>query len=371
MNPKLILISQDESRYIDDARITVERPFIGDWNLHIRSVKYEDRGIYTCTVNTNPVYSKRIRLIVQVPAEILDYASTSMTVRVNEKENVHLWCNATGVPPPRVTWYRKEGIALTEYKKVGDEGQELIIKNISRHCGGVYKCMAYNGVEPAVTREISVEVEFKPEVRVHARRMGQYRGKETILECVISASPQGENYWRKGNNEIMRYSKLHSNYRTELYTEGTNRISLSLRIREVTATDFGIYTCQAKNHLGFADDNIELYELYHPTTRLPTTPPVIQTPAQSYHPDKSWRPPSNYDKPVSDGRNNEYHQHNTPSPKGSQGRYRKPDKYVTGHMGTGINDQNGVASPAPNMINCVIMAVLSACVQVSKRHGIC
>lgn len=65
MNPKRIVISERESRFIDDPRMSIERPFVGDYNLHIRNVRYDDRGEYTCTINTIPVQTKRIRLIVK------------------------------------------------------------------------------------------------------------------------------------------------------------------------------------------------------------------------------------------------------------------------------------------------------------------
>lgn len=65
MNPKKIMISERESRFIDDVRMSIERPFVGDYNLHIREVRYDDRGEYTCAVNSVPVKTIRIRLIVQ------------------------------------------------------------------------------------------------------------------------------------------------------------------------------------------------------------------------------------------------------------------------------------------------------------------
>ncbi|KAL3867525.1 hypothetical protein ACJMK2_044722, partial [Sinanodonta woodiana] len=48
MNTKSILISTEDRRTTDDVRMSVERPFITDWNLHIRNVQLKDRGIYTC-----------------------------------------------------------------------------------------------------------------------------------------------------------------------------------------------------------------------------------------------------------------------------------------------------------------------------------
>ena len=49
---------------IDDSRMSVERPFVRDWNLLIRHVTVEDNGQYTCQVNTDPIQIKRVWLTV-------------------------------------------------------------------------------------------------------------------------------------------------------------------------------------------------------------------------------------------------------------------------------------------------------------------
>ena len=43
-----MLLTVSERRVIDDPRISLERPFIGDFNLRIRSVTFGDDGTYTC-----------------------------------------------------------------------------------------------------------------------------------------------------------------------------------------------------------------------------------------------------------------------------------------------------------------------------------
>lgn len=65
MNPRRILLSSDDRRVIDDTRMSIERPFIRDWNLHIRNVQVHDDGEYTCQINTDKMQIKRIRLKVQ------------------------------------------------------------------------------------------------------------------------------------------------------------------------------------------------------------------------------------------------------------------------------------------------------------------
>jgi len=182
MDPKSVLISTNDRRIIDDTRMSVERPFVRDWNLHIRNVKTSDAGTYTCQINTDPIQIKRIRLTVHgvytvtcwvvtwtlrsyltainfpkhlvifwqihvvvrikinenescwcvfnklaccfsfdfayivkklffypVPAVINnDTSSGNLTVR--EGERVELTCQASGVPEPSITWYRRTAL---------------------------------------------------------------------------------------------------------------------------------------------------------------------------------------------------------------------------------------------------------------------
>ena len=64
MNPRRILLSTEDRRVIDDSRMSVERPFVRDWNLLIRHVSVNDNGEYTCQINTDPIQIKRVRLSV-------------------------------------------------------------------------------------------------------------------------------------------------------------------------------------------------------------------------------------------------------------------------------------------------------------------
>ena len=65
VNPRKILISHMDRRTIDDHRISVERPYIKEWNLLIRQVRYNDSGTYECRINTKPKQIKKVTLSVQ------------------------------------------------------------------------------------------------------------------------------------------------------------------------------------------------------------------------------------------------------------------------------------------------------------------
>ena len=64
MSPHQTVISLEDRRMINDMRISVERPFLRDWNLHIRNVSITDAGEFMCQLNTDPVKSKQVNLLV-------------------------------------------------------------------------------------------------------------------------------------------------------------------------------------------------------------------------------------------------------------------------------------------------------------------
>jgi hypothetical protein len=44
------------------------------------------------------------------------------------------------------------------FSAVVEPGEVLLIHNVSRYCGGLYECVAYNNVDKAASRKIKVEV---------------------------------------------------------------------------------------------------------------------------------------------------------------------------------------------------------------------
>ncbi|KAK3606000.1 hypothetical protein CHS0354_025030 [Potamilus streckersoni] len=266
MNTNKVLISTEDRRVIDDVRMSIERPFVKDWNLYIRNVELKDRGTYTCQVNTNPIQIKRIYLNILVPATIIEKTSSPNIIVVDEGETVQMMCNATGFPEPSVTWFRRTKQQAKEY--IGTKGEMLIIHNISRHCVGVYECVVDNGLADPVSKDIIVDVEFAPEVELRTSRIGQYRGLETILECIVSASPQAISLWMKGDNQVFNHS-TNWKYRTDIYKENEHTLALYLRILNLEEDDYGLYTCMSSNRLGHDSKDVLLYEYLDPTTRGP------------------------------------------------------------------------------------------------------
>jgi len=87
------------------------------------------------------------------------------------------------------------------------------------------------------------------------RRIGQMKGRETILECAITAFPHASNFWEKDGRRITSSMK----HRIEAYDEGEHTLTLSLRIHISDASDFGEYKCVAANSLGRDEAGMVLY----------------------------------------------------------------------------------------------------------------
>lgn len=87
-------------------------------------------------------------------------------------------------------------------------------------------------------------------------------GKETILECVITANPQAVSKWTKDGVEVRTVS---GKYRVEIYSESEDSIVLSLRILSVVEEDYGEYACESSSQMGSDKETMVLFGKYFPS----------------------------------------------------------------------------------------------------------
>jgi len=64
------------------------------------------------------------------------------------------------------------------------------------------------------------------------RRMGQARGRQTILECVITAFPSTVNYWQKDGQKLTSSGKYH----VDVYDDGAQRIVMCVPHHDQTSS---------------------------------------------------------------------------------------------------------------------------------------
>nr|XP_012137465.1 PREDICTED: lachesin-like [Megachile rotundata] len=228
-----------------------------------------------CQINTNPMKSQTGMLSIVVPPDFIP-EETSSDVMVREGGQVKLTCRARGVPPPRVLWRREDGKPIIIRKPFAPntlnqkshvthvaefQGEELNMTKISRNEMGVYLCIASNGVPPAVSKRIFINVHFSPVIHVPNQLVGAPLGTDVVLECFVEASPKSINYWVKDNAMIIS-SQQHD---VQALVKSQFEVRMILTIRYLQKQDVGTYKCVAKNSLGDVESSIRLYEISGPT----------------------------------------------------------------------------------------------------------
>ncbi|XP_063230542.1 lachesin-like [Bacillus rossius redtenbacheri] len=260
-----------------NSRVSVSRDGDHTWRLHLRQVKEADRGCYMCQINTS-VMKKQVGCVdVHVPPGIVD-AESSSDATLREGDNATLRCRAEGRPPPRIMWRREDGELLTLRKGPRDvakvdmfSGDTLFLMKIDRTQMGAYMCIASNDIPPAVSKRISLHINFPPVVKVPNQLLGAPFGTDVQLECHVEAFPNTINYWLKNRQEMLLSEKKHMIEEIR----SSYKVHMKLIIKALGKSDLGTYTCVSTNSLGHADGTIRLYEI-KVSTRMPIIPHTKQ-----------------------------------------------------------------------------------------------
>eukprot|EP00090_Calanus_glacialis_P021781 TRINITY_DN33606_c0_g1_i1.p1 TRINITY_DN33606_c0_g1~~TRINITY_DN33606_c0_g1_i1.p1 ORF type:complete len:508 (-),score=75.59 TRINITY_DN33606_c0_g1_i1:774-2297(-) len=246
-----------------NTRVSVSHEDSRIWKLHLRSVVEADRGCYMCQINTEQMKQQLGCLDVNVPPDI-DYLKTSKDVVVQEGDNVTLVCKASGHPRPKITWRREDGQFIMRNPSRGKKGEKsyqgehLNIARVGRGQMGAYLCIASNDVPPAVSKRISLNVNFAPEILVPNQLLGYQFGASVVAECLVEAYPNTINYWMKHQSEML----LNNDKYTVLEEKTTDYSArMQLQIKDFQESDVGVYTCISTNSLGKSDGTIRFYEI--------------------------------------------------------------------------------------------------------------
>ena len=81
-------------------------------------------------------------------------------------QRIELRCYASGYPPPAIYWRRQDNAVLPTNTSVF-KGNVLVFPSVSKEHRGTYYCVATNVVGRGSRRNVDVEVEFKPQIKVN------------------------------------------------------------------------------------------------------------------------------------------------------------------------------------------------------------
>ncbi|KAK7099884.1 cell adhesion molecule DSCAM-like isoform X2 [Littorina saxatilis] len=160
-----ILLTFDDRRITDDMRISLERPYKTEWNLHIGDVRPTDAGMYSCQINTNPMTSQIIKLVVLdeqpspvVPDEVAAMAGTKAEImcKLPDTNDIGTWSYKADE--------KSEGRTIIEndkYDLLAGEGQDshvhtLVINDVRAGDEGFYFCRARSGAQSGTSLKVVV-----------------------------------------------------------------------------------------------------------------------------------------------------------------------------------------------------------------------
>ncbi|KAF3843028.1 hypothetical protein F7725_001877 [Dissostichus mawsoni] len=217
--------------------------------LVIQNIQLQDRGTYICSAQS---FLGRDRLLSNLEVwtrpprmQLASYRE----VTIHQGGEVHLQCQADGVPSPLLSWVLPDRSVLTSSaastsRIIMDTNGTLHIPVTLTGDRGVYRCVASNSAG-AVSASARVHVSSLPPVIQQAKEehLLLSPGRPVYAHCSARGAPTPTLRWRIPDGTIVRQSQfLHGNI--FVLPNGT------LHIRGVRPKDSGNYECIASNAVG-------------------------------------------------------------------------------------------------------------------------
>ncbi|KAL8617229.1 hypothetical protein ACOMHN_066240 [Nucella lapillus] len=160
-----VLLTFDERRITDDTRITVERPYQTEWNLHIRNVRPEDAGTYLCQLNTNPMMSYDIKLLVLneapspvLPREVVALSGSDVDIscKLPNLNDIGTWSYKANNDSRKTNIRENNKFAFRQGQGQDSHVHTLVISNVRTNDEGIYLCRARSGDDSQTSLRVVV-----------------------------------------------------------------------------------------------------------------------------------------------------------------------------------------------------------------------
>uniref|UniRef100_A0A8C9YGI2 Heparan sulfate proteoglycan 2 n=1 Tax=Sander lucioperca TaxID=283035 RepID=A0A8C9YGI2_SANLU len=217
--------------------------------LTFTAVDPADEGEYTCkALNTHGEHIVRVSLYVQsIGLGTQPQVQVSpQRIEAHEGDNVRLYCRATGVPTPKLTWLKNGGQIPPQARMDRTDIGTLLIPNIQMSDSGTYMCVGSNSIG-SNSAPIKVSVikadHISSVVSIQPSIADVQEGQSLELNCFAPGNPPPQVTWTKAGGQ------LSSNHRM---------VNNSLVLPTVGRQDSGEYICTATNNMGTTEVTIML-----------------------------------------------------------------------------------------------------------------
>ncbi|XP_043941249.1 hemicentin-1 [Protopterus annectens] len=231
--------------------------------LQVLNAQVTDTGRYVCVAeNIAGSAKKYFNFNVHVPPMIVGLNPDNVTVVVNNF--ITLNCEATGFPPPALSWLKDDhSVLLNKNFMIMPGGRTLQISRAKLFDGGKYTCVAMNQAGES-KKQIFLTIYVPPSIKDYSGDspvvVTVHIGNSVTLECESNAVPQPVISWYKNRRMVMESANV------KILADGQK-----LEIKNAEVSDTGQYSCKAINVAGQIDKNFHV-NVY--------VPPSIEGPAE-------------------------------------------------------------------------------------------
>ncbi|NWV56107.1 SDK2 protein, partial [Daphoenositta chrysoptera] len=229
-----------------------------------------DSGFYECEAvlrsSSVPAVTAGAFLSVLEPPQFVREPERHITAEMEKV--VAIPCQAKGVPPPEMAWYKDA--ALLHLEKLSRfqllEDGSLQISGLEPDDTGMFQCFARNAAGEVQTTTYLAVTSIAPNITRGPQDSTVIDGMSVILNCETSGAPRPAITWQKGERvlasgsvQLPRFTLLESG---------------SLLVSPAHLPDAGTYTCLATNSRGVDEASADL--VVWARTRI-TDPPQDQS----------------------------------------------------------------------------------------------
>ncbi|GAB1286208.1 Hemicentin-2 [Apodemus speciosus] len=231
----------------------------GGWMLKMTQAQEQDRGLYSCLAsNEAGEVQRKFSVEVLVPPSI-ENEDLEEVIKVPEGQTAQLVCNATGHPPPKVTWFKDgQSLAVGDPYEMSPDGAFLWISQANLSNAGHYSCIASNAMGEK-TKHTQLSILMVPTILGVPEKNANEEVTVTInnpisLICEALAFPSPNITWMKDGLPFEASKNIQ-------LLPGTH----GLQILNAQKEDAGQYTCVVTNELGEATKNYHVEVLIPPS----------------------------------------------------------------------------------------------------------